>query len=124
MKRVQEMGIAPAVSKSDMETMHWQERERAFISELCKEHQIEILGEVRDSYSIPEYKQAMREKEAAEAEIEILNAEKIEVEEVIAYMDHDLKTGQQEIDEQKEILKNIMNQISEAEKKVARKKRP
>ena len=59
-KGLQEMGIAPAVSKSDTETMHWQERERAYISELCKEHEIEIevLGVDRDSYSIPEYKKA------------------------------------------------------------------
>lgn len=70
----------------------------------------------RDSYSIPGYKQAMREKE-----IEILNAEKIEVEAVIANMDHDLKPGKQEIDEQKEILKDITDQISDAEKKVAAK---
>ena len=33
-KALQEMGIAPAVSNKDTETMHWQERERAFITEL------------------------------------------------------------------------------------------
>ena len=120
-KGLQEMGIAPAVSKSDTETMHWQERERAYISELCKEHEIEIevLGVDRDSYSIPEYKKAMREKEAAEAEIEILNAEKTEVEAVIENMNHDLESGQKDIEEQKEILKEITDQISDAEKKVA-----
>ncbi len=124
-KGLQEMGIAPAVSKSDTETMHWQERERAYISELCKEHEIEIevLGVDRDSYSIPEYKQAMREKEAAEAEIEILNAEKIEVEAVIANMDQDLEAGKKEIEEQKEILEDINTQISDAEKKVAAKEK-
>ena len=120
-KGLQEMGIASAVSKSDTETMHWQERERAYISELCKEHEIEIevLGVERDSYSIPEYKKAMREKEAAEAEIEILNAEKTEVEAVIEKMNHDLESGQKDIEEQKEILKEIADQISDAEKKVA-----
>lgn len=120
-KGLQEMRIASAVSKSDTETMHWQERERAYISELCKEHEIEIevLGVERDSYSIPEYKKAMREKEAAEAEIEILNAEKTEVEAVIENMNHDLESGQKDIEEQKEILKEIADQISDAEKKVA-----
>lgn len=124
-KGLQEMGIAPAVSKSDTETMHWQERERAYISELCKEHEIEIevLGVDRDSYNIPEYKKAMREKEAAEAEIEILNAEKIEVEAVIENMDRDLESGQMEIEEQKESLKEITDQISDAEKKVAAKEK-
>lgn len=124
-KGLQEMGIAPAVSKSDTETMHWQERERAYISELCKEHEIEIevLGVDRDSYNIPEYKKAMREKEAAEAEIEILNAEKMEVEAVIENMDRDLESGQMEIEEQKESLKEITDQISDAEKKVAAKEK-
>lgn len=120
-KGLQEMGIASAVSKSDTETMHWQEREMAYLSELCKEHEIEIevLGVDRDSYSIPEYKQAMREKEAAEAEIEILNAEKIEVETAIENMDHDLEFGQKEIEEQKDIT----SQISDAEKKVVAKEK-
>lgn len=124
-KGLQEMGIAPAVSKTDTETMHWQERERDYISELCKEHEIEIevLGVDRDSYSIPEYKKAMREKEAAEAEIEILNAEKTEVEAVIENMNHDLESGQKDIEEQKEILKEITDQISDAEKKVAAKEK-
>ena len=124
-KGLQEMGIAPAVRKSDTETMHWQERERAYISELCKEHEIEIevLGVDRDSYSIPEYKKAMREKEAAEAEIEILNAEKTEVEAVIENMNHDLESGQKDIEEQKEILKEITDQISDAEKKVVAKEK-
>ena len=73
----------------------------------------------RDSYSILEYKKAMREKEAAEAEIEILNAEKTEVEAVIENMNHDLESGQKDLEEQKEILKEIADQISDAEKKVA-----
>ena len=69
------MGIDPAVSQKDNETMHWQERERQHIMELCQERgvEIEILGVDRDDYTIPEYKQAMRAKEAAEAEIEILH---------------------------------------------------
>ncbi len=110
-KGLQEMGIAPAVSKSDTETMHWQERERAYISELCKEHEIEIevLGVDRDSYSIPEYKKAMREKEAAEAVIENMN--------------HDLESGQKDIEEQKEILKEITDQISDTEKRVMAKEK-
>ena len=69
-KGLQEMGIAPAIGKNDTETMHWQQRERDFLEELCKEKGIEteVLGIVRDNYSIPEYKAAMREKEEAEAE--------------------------------------------------------
>ena len=124
-KALQEMEIAPAVSNKDTETMHWQERERAFITELCREHgiEIEVLGVDRDNYSIPEYKQAMREKEAAEAEIEILNAEKTEIETEIESLDDELESGQKEINEQKDILNGINAQISMARKTVEEKEK-
>ena len=122
-KAFQEQGIAPAVSKTETETMHWQERERAYLMELCREHEIEIevLGEDRDSYSIPEYKKAMREKEAAEAEVEILQAEKIEIEAVLASVGNQIEAGQDEIEEQKVALEEINTQLSEAEKRVQSK---
>ena len=76
-KGLQKMGIEPAKGKNDNETMHRQQREREFITGLCHERglDIEVLGIKRDEYSLPEYKAAMREVEAAEAEIEILNHE-------------------------------------------------
>lgn len=122
-KAFQEQGIAPAVSKTETETMHWQERERAYLMELCREHEIEIevLGEERDSYSIPEYKQAMREKEAAEAEVEILLSEKVEIESTLASIDEQIEAGQDEIEEQKAALEEINTQLSEAEKRVQSK---
>ena len=122
-KAFQEMGIAPAVSKTDTETMHWQERERKHLMDLCQDKgiEIEVLGVERDSYSIPEYKQAMREKESAEAEIEILKSEKIEIAEAIAGMDSELESGKKEIEEQQENLTDINNRIAEAEKKIEAK---
>lgn len=122
-KGLQEMGIAPAAGKNDNETMHWQERERAYISELCQEHGIEIdvIGENRDSYTIPEYKQAMKEKEEAEAQIEILNAEKIEAEAALARIGNQLSNGEDEIDVQKEKLEEIKKQIADTKKAVAEK---
>lgn len=122
-KAFQEMGIAPAVSKTDTETMHWQERERKHLMDLCQDKgiEIEVLGVERDSYSIPEYKQAMREKESAEAEIEILKSEKIEIAEAIAGMDSELESGKKEIEEQQENLTDINNGIAEAEKKIEAK---
>lgn len=122
-KTFQEMGIAPAVSKTDTETMHWQERERNHLMELCQDKgiEIEVLGVERDSYSIPEYKQAMREKESAEAEIEILKSEKIEIAEAIAGMDSELESGKKEIEEQLENLTDINNRIAEAKKKIEAK---
>ena len=118
-KALQEMGIVPANSKTDTETMHWQERERAYLTDLCRDRgiEIEVLGVQRDNYSIPEYKQAMREKEAAEAEMEILKSEKAEVTEAISVIDAKIESGKEEIEEQLDILDEINTKISEAEKR-------
>ena len=80
-KALQEMGIAPAVSKNDTETMHWQERERNYISELCQNRGIEIgtLGESHGGIMLPEYKKAQREVEEMESKLEILDSEKKEL---------------------------------------------
>ena len=116
-KGLQEMGIAKAVNKNDTETMHWQQRERDYIADLCKARglETEVLGIKRDDYSIPEYKKAMREKEAAEAEIEILRSEKEAAETLLETSLDQIGSNIEEIDEQKETLKEIENQIKEAE---------
>lgn len=112
---LQEQGIEPARARKDNETMHWQERERACLTELCKERgvEIEVLGVDRDDYSIPEYKNAMRAKEAAEAEIEILMAEKIEAESFISSVGEQVIECQEELLEQKTALDEIKQQIVE-----------
>ncbi len=117
-KGLQEMGIAPAIGKNDNETMHWQQREREFLTGLCREHglDIEVLGIDRDDYSIPEYKTAMREKEEAEAEIEILQSEKAEIESSLESTKNDIVINLEEITSQKETLNDINRRIEEAEK--------
>ncbi|MBO4863353.1 MAG: plasmid recombination protein, partial [Eubacterium sp.] len=122
-KGLQEMGIAPAIGKNDNETMHWQQRERDFLEELCKEKGIEteVLGIVRDNYSIPEYKAAMREKEEAEAELEILNSEKEEAISLIDATDSQIQSNYEVIDEQEEELKQIKERIEAAELKIRSK---
>lgn len=77
-KALQQMGFAKAVSKKENETVAWQKRERAYLTELCKEKgiEIEVLGIQRDNFSLPEYKAVMREVETLEQqaeEIEIHN---------------------------------------------------
>lgn len=122
-KGLQEMGIAKAIGKNDNETMHWQQRERNHIAELCKERgiEIEVLGIDRDDYSIPEYKAAMREVEAAEAEIEILNQEKDEIESVLEDSEIKIEENNKELSSQVYLLEGITAQIEEAEQKRARK---
>lgn len=80
------MGIEPAVSKNDTETVHWQQREREYLMEMCRERglEVEIIGEKRDNYTIPEYKVARQAADELTTELEILNAEKREVESIIA----------------------------------------
>lgn len=77
-KALQEMGFAKAVSRKQNETVAWQERERAFLTELCREQgiEIEVLGIQRENLSLPEYKAAMREVEVLEHRAEILDSQK------------------------------------------------
>ena len=118
-KGLQEMGIEPAKGKNDNETMHWQQREREFITELCRERgmDIEVLGIKRDDYSLPEYKAAMREVEAAEAEIEILTQEKVEIESGLEESKSTSERYDNAITEQLKILDSVDAQIKEAEEK-------
>ena len=56
-----QMGFAKAVSKKEHETVAWQQREPAYLTDLCREKgiDIEVLGIQRDSLTLPEYKAAM-----------------------------------------------------------------
>ena len=74
-KAFQQMGFAKAVSKKQNETVAWQQRERAYLTELCEEKgiEIEVLGVQRDNLSLPEYKAAMREVECLEKKAETLD---------------------------------------------------
>ena len=118
-KALQEMGIEPAVSKTDTETMHWQQREREYLMEMCRERglEVEVLGEHRDNYTIPEYKAARQAADELTAELEILNAEKEEAENVIASIDSEVAGAQETLEESKQQLEEINEQISERQKK-------
>ena len=74
-KAFQQMGFAKAVSRKQNETVAWQERERGYLTELCREQGIEIetLGVQRDNLSLPEYKAAMREVEQLEQQAAVLD---------------------------------------------------
>ncbi len=74
-KAFQQMGFAKAVSRKQNETVAWQEREREYLTELCREQgiEIEVLGVQRDNLSLPEYKAAMREVEKLEQQAVMLD---------------------------------------------------
>lgn len=105
-------------SKLDNETMHWQKRERDFIMGMCRERglEVEVLGEKRDNYTIPEYKAARKATDELTAELEILNAEKQEVEAAIAYINSEAENSRGEIEENKQHLEEINAEIAEREK--------
>lgn len=67
-KALQQMGFAKAVSKKENETVAWQQRERAYLTELCQEKgiDVEVLGVQRDNLTLPEYKAAMQKVEKLE----------------------------------------------------------
>ena len=76
-KAFQQMGFAKAVSRKQNETVAWQERERKYLTELCRERgiEIEVLGIQRDNLSLPEYKAAIREVEELEQQAEALDSQ-------------------------------------------------
>ena len=76
-KAFQQMGFAKAVSRKQNETVAWQERERKYLTELCRERgiEIEVLGIQCDNLSLPEYKAAMREVEELEQQAEALDSQ-------------------------------------------------
>lgn len=76
-KAFQQMGFAKAVSRKQNETVAWQERERGYLTELCREKEIEIevLGVKRDNLTLQEYKAAMREVEELEQQAEALDSQ-------------------------------------------------
>lgn len=57
----------------------------------------------------------------AEAEIEILHSEKIEIEEALSQIGEQLENGKEEIQDQKEVLEEIKTKIAEAEKRIESK---
>ena len=120
-KALQEMGIEPAVSKNDTETMHWQQREREYLIEMCRERglEVEIIGEKRDNYTIPEYKAARQAADELTAELEILNAEKKEAESIIADVNVQVSESVELVAESKHQLEEINSQIVDKEKEYA-----
>jgi len=120
-KALQEMGIEPATSKLDTETMHWQKRERDYLMGICRERglEVEFLGEKRDNYTIPEYKAARQAADELNAELEILNAEKQEAEAAIASINSVAEISREEVAESKQHLAEINAEIAEREKRYA-----
>ena len=67
-RALREQNVVPEgeIGQFNNETMTWQARERAYLTELAENRGIEIisLGIQRRDYSLPEYKAAMREAES------------------------------------------------------------
>ena len=81
---------------------------------MCRERglDVEVLGVKRDNYTIPEYKAARQAADELTAELEILNAEKQEAEVAIAYINSEAKNSCEEIEENKQHLEEINEEIA------------
>ena len=117
-KALKEMGIEPATGKLDNETVHWQQRERAYLMDKCRDRglEVEILGEKRDNYTIPEYKAARQAADELTAEIEILKAEKVEAEAMMESVNTEASETADIIETGKAQLAEIVEQIAAKEK--------
>lgn len=125
-KVFQQMGFAKAVSRKQNETVAWQERERNYLTELCRERGIEIeaLGIQREDLSLPEYKAAMREVEKLEQQAEALDSQNEVLEKQnddLAQHTSELATQAQEMEaHNNELLmqaQELTEQIEKAEQK-------
>lgn len=125
-KAFQQMGFAKAVSRKQNETVAWQEREREYLTELCREQgiEIEVLGIQRDNLSLPEYKAAMREVEELEQQAVVLDKRNEALEQQsddLAKKTAELRGQVQEMEVQNNELvlqaQKLTEQIEEAEKK-------
>ena len=125
-KAFQQMGFAKAVSRKQNETVAWQEREREYLTELCREQgiEIEVLGVQRDNLSLPEYKAAMREVEELEQQAVVLDKRNAALEQQnddLAQKTAELRGQVQEMEVQNNELvlqaQKLTEQIEEAEEK-------
>ena len=125
-KAFQQMGFAKAVSRKQNETVAWQEREREYLTELCREQgiEIEVLGVQRDNLSLPEYKAVMREVEELEQQAVVLDKRNAALEQQnddLAQKTAELRGQVQEMEAQNNELvlqaQKLTAQIEEAEEK-------
>ena len=125
-KAFQQMGFAKAVSRKQNETVAWQEREREYLTELCREQgiEIEVLGVQRDNLSLSEYKAVMREVEELEQQAVVLDKRNEALEQQnddLAQKTAELSGQVQEMEVQNNELvlqaQKLTEQIEEAEEK-------
>ena len=74
-KALQQMGFEKGKGRYDNEVIDWEARERDYLMDLCRERgiEVEIKGDKRDNFTLPEYKAVMRKVECLEAEAEKLD---------------------------------------------------
>lgn len=108
-KAFQQMGFAKAVSRKQNETVAWQERERKYLTDLCREQgiEIEILGVQRNNLSLPEYKAVMREVENLEQRAEALDRKN----EVLEQQNNDLEQKTSELRGQVQEMETQNNEL-------------
>lgn len=108
-KAFQQMGFAKAVSRKQNETVAWQERERAYLTDLCREQgiEIEVLGIQRDNLSLPEYKAAMHEVENLEQQAVALDKRN----EVLEQQNGDLEQKASELHGQVQEMESQNNEL-------------
>ena len=106
-KAFQQMGFAKAVSRKQNETVAWQERERAYLEDLCAERGIEIetLGVKRENLSLPEYKAAMRKVEVLEEQAEQIGSRNQELEVQTENLFQEIRKLEEQERDSRDILK-------------------
>ena len=113
--RSNKMGFAKAASRKQNETVAWQERERAYLEDLCTRRGIEIetLGVKRENLSLPEYKAAMRKVEALEEQAEQIGSRNQELEAQTKNLFQEIQKLEEQERDSRDILKQHTLRASE-----------
>lgn len=127
-KALQCMGFEKGKGKYTNETTAWQERERAYITELCLERGIEIvtLDEKRANLSLPEYKEVVKEIEELQEQAGELREEAQALKSENALLTEEnteLKTDAENLSKENDKLTKKKNQLNKEIKKSAMTKR-
>lgn len=110
-KALQCMGIPKALSKNENEEHLWKNREREYIKGLCNDRGIEIheLGEKRDNYTLPEYKEIMEK-------VELLKEQNIQANERLEGYLQNIEIAQKSSEKARKEIQKIENEVTDIPK--------
>lgn len=116
-KALQQMGFEKGKGRYDNEVIDWEARERDYLMGLCRERgiEVEIKGDKRDNFTLPEYKAVMRKVENLEAEAKKLDKQN----ETLEQRNENLQQWESDLQEQIKEMRLEKRELSEQKEQLA-----